>query len=57
MYDKRSELKQQWSDVAGDSVRMMASIVDAELRNDLQRAINTMASHGLVYAPGERMCS
>jgi len=50
LFDKRSELKQHWSDVAGDPVRMMATVVDAELRSDLQRA---MASNGSVYAPGE----
>ena len=50
LFDKRVELRQQWSDVAGDPVRMMASVVDVELRNDLQRA---MASNGMVYAPGE----
>ena len=50
LYDKKSALKQQWSDVSGDPVRMMATVVDAELRSDLQRA---MASNGTVYAPGE----
>ena len=50
LFDKKAELKQHWSDVAGDPVRMMATVVDAELRSDLQRA---MASNGSVYAPGE----
>jgi hypothetical protein len=50
LYEHKAALKQQWADAGGDPAAMMASVNDAGLRKDLQRA---MMSDGSVYAPGE----